>query len=52
MNRNLSRRIIAALAGPAVATGILAGTLAVSAPAEAAPQAQASQPAVLTPAAE
>ncbi|WP_328349912.1 hypothetical protein OG976_14380 [Mycobacterium sp. NBC_00419] len=36
MNRNLSRRIITALAGPAVATGILAGTLAVSAPAEAA----------------
>lgn len=50
MNRNLSRRIIATLAGPAVATGILAGTLAVSAPAEAA--GPDVQPAVLTPGAE
>ena len=37
MNRTFARRIAAALAGPAVAAGILAGTLAVSAPAEASP---------------
>lgn len=37
MNRTFTRRITAALAGPAVAAGILAGTLAVSAPAEASP---------------
>lgn len=39
MNRTFARRITAALAGPAVAAGILAGTLAVSAPAEASPTA-------------
>lgn len=39
MNRIFARRITAALAGPAVAAGILAGTLAVSGPAEASPSA-------------
>ncbi|MFN8032560.1 MAG: hypothetical protein U0Q47_04570 [Mycobacterium sp.] len=39
MNRTLTRRITTALAGPAVAAGIFAGTLAVSAPAEASPSA-------------
>lgn len=39
MNRTLSRRIATALAGPAVAAGIFAGTLAVSSPAEASPSA-------------
>ncbi|MCB9416357.1 MAG: hypothetical protein H6522_03800 [Mycolicibacterium sp.] len=34
-----TRRITAAAAGPLVAAGILAGTLAVAAPAEASPQA-------------
>ena len=39
MNRTFTRRVTAALAGPAVAAGILVGTLAVSAPAEASPSA-------------